>query len=135
MEALRLVAADHRASKAIGTLSGGEMQRIYLARCLVGEPRLILLDEPVTGIDAVGEQDFYACLEEYRRTRNATLAIITHDWQVASYHSSHVLLLNRRQIGFGPPALALSEDCLRRAYGHLGHAHDRLRESGGPSHA
>jgi zinc transport system ATP-binding protein len=135
MEALRLVAADHLASKAIGTLSGGEMQRIYLARCLVGEPRLILLDEPVTGIDAVGEQDFYACLEEYRRTRNATLAIITHDWQVASYHSSHVLLLNRRQIGFGPPALALSEDCLRRAYGHLGHAHDRLRESGGPSHA
>ncbi|MFH1682079.1 MAG: ABC transporter ATP-binding protein [Candidatus Eisenbacteria bacterium] len=129
--ALRMVAAEPLARKPIDTLSGGEMQRVYLARCLAGEPRLILLDEPVTGIDAVGEQDFYSCLEEYRAEKNATLVIITHDWQVASYHSSHVLVLNRRVIGFGPPEEALTEETLRRAYGHLGHLHDRLRDSGG----
>jgi zinc transport system ATP-binding protein len=133
LAALRLVAAEHLARKPIASLSGGEMQRVYLARCLVGEPRLILLDEPVTGIDAVGEQDFYACLENYRAETRATLLIVTHDWQVASYHSSHVLVLNRRQIGFGPPAEALTENTLRRAYGHLGHMHDSLRGSGGPA--
>jgi zinc transport system ATP-binding protein len=130
LSALRDVAAEHLALKPIATLSGGELQRVYLARCLVGEPRLILLDEPVTGIDAVGEQDFYSCLEAYRAGSGATLIIITHDWQVASYHSSHVLVLNRRQIGFGPPSEALSEECLRRAYGHLGHMHERLRGAG-----
>ncbi|RPJ42679.1 MAG: metal ABC transporter ATP-binding protein [Candidatus Latescibacterota bacterium] len=135
LTALRLVAADHLERKPIGALSGGEMQRVYLARSLVGEPKLIFLDEPVTGIDAVGEQDFYSCLEDYRRRTNATLLIITHDWQVASFHSTHVLVLNRRQIGFGPPSEALSEECLRRAYGHLGHMHDRLRMGGGTSNA
>jgi zinc transport system ATP-binding protein len=135
LRACRLVASEHLAWKAIPNLSGGEMQRVYLARALVGEPRLILLDEPVTGIDAVGEQDLYACLEEYRRRKNATIFIITHDWQVASYHSSHVLLLNRKQIGFGPPSEALGEAYLRRAYGHLGHLHEQLRMGGGPEHA
>jgi len=50
---------------------------------------------------------------------------------VASYHSTHVLVLNRRRIGFGPPAQALTEECLRQAYGHLGHVHNELRERGG----
>jgi len=127
LEALAHVGATSLATRPIRELSGGEMQRVYLARSLVSEPRLILLDEPLTGIDAVGEEDFYRLLEKYRDQMGATLFIVTHDWQVASYHSSHVLLLNHRPVSFGPPSAALGEECLREAYGHLGHIHDRLR--------
>ena len=49
--------------------------------------------------------------------------MITHDWHVANHHSDYVLLLNRKQVSFGPPAEALSENNLRVAFGHIGHIH------------
>ncbi|RMH73668.1 MAG: metal ABC transporter ATP-binding protein [Gemmatimonadetes bacterium] len=120
--ALAQVDAGHLVDRSLGKLSGGELQRVYLARTLIRKPRLIMLDEPATGIDLVGEADMYRLLETYQREHHATTLMITHDWE-AAYHSSHVLLLNRRQIGFGPPQQVLTEECLRRAFGHTGHAH------------
>jgi len=125
--ALALVGGERLAGRPIRRLSGGELQRVYLARTLVSEPRLILLDEPLTGVDAVGEADFYHILEEYQERTGVTLFIVTHDWDVATYHSTHVLLIDRKLITFGPPKEALTEECLRKAYGHLGHSHEMLR--------
>ena len=116
-EALELVGAAHLAQRPIGSLSGGELQRVYLARSLVRRPRLILLDEPVTGIDTLGESDFYRILGGYRHVTNATILMVTHDWEVASRHAHRVMVLNHRIISFGPPAEALCEECLRQAYG------------------
>ncbi|MBN1825384.1 MAG: ABC transporter ATP-binding protein [Candidatus Eisenbacteria bacterium] len=124
MAALADVDAAHLADRPIRDLSGGEMQRIYIARCLVSRPRLVLLDEPASGIDAVGEADLYRLLEDYQRENGATMLVVTHDWQVAYHHSTHVLLLDRRQIGFGPARDCLTEDCLRAAFGHTGHSHE-----------
>lgn len=118
------VNAAHLANRPLARLSGGELQRVYLARSLVRSPRLVMLDEPATGIDAVGEADMYRLLESYQQDNNATVLMITHDWHVAKHHASHVLVLNRRKIGFGPPERALSEECLRRAFGHVGHTHN-----------
>jgi zinc transport system ATP-binding protein len=81
----------------------------------------------LTGVDAVGEADFYHILEQYQERTGVTLFIVTHDWDVATYHSTHVLLIDRRLITFGPPREALTEECLRKAYGHLGHSHEMLR--------
>jgi zinc transport system ATP-binding protein len=106
----------------LGRLSGGQLQRVYLARALVRRPRLLLLDEPATGVDRLGEVDLYRHLEAYQEETGATILMITHDWE-AAHHASHVLVLNRRVIGFGPPERALSEECLRQAFGHLGHEH------------
>ena len=83
-----------------------------------------MLDEPATGIDAVGEADMYRMLEDYQSESSATLIMITHDWHVATHHADHVLLLNCEQISFGTPQEALTEDCLRKAFGHIGHEHD-----------
>ena len=83
-----------------------------------------MLDEPATGIDAVGEADMYRMLEDYQQDSSATLLMITHDWHVATHHADHVLLLNCKQISFGIPQEALNEDCLREAFGHIGHKHD-----------
>jgi len=122
LEALGRVGALALAHRPLGRLSGGELQRVYLARALVRRPRLLLLDEPATGVDRLGEVDLYRHLEAYQEETGATLLMVTHDWN-AAHHASHVLVLNRRVIGFGPPGLALSEECLRRAFGHLGHEH------------
>lgn len=117
LEALEMVGAAHLAQRAIGSLSGGELQRVYLARSLVRRPRLILLDEPVTGIDTLGESDFYRILGGYRHVTKATILMVTHDWEVASRHAQRVMVLNHRIISFGPPSEALCEECLRQAYG------------------
>ncbi len=123
LEALREVGALELAERPLGRLSGGQLQRVFLARALVKRPRLLLLDEPATGIDRLGEQDLYRLLEAYQAQSGATVLMITHDWEAAYHHATHVLVLNREVIGFGPPKRALSEECLRRAFGHMGHAH------------
>jgi zinc transport system ATP-binding protein len=123
LAALERVGAQHVAQRAVAQLSGGELQRVYLARSLARRPRIVMLDEPATGIDVVGEKDMYSLLEAFQRETGATILMVTHDLAAAHHHASHVLVLNRRQIAFGPPEAALSEDCLRQAYSHVGHAH------------
>ncbi|MCS7052113.1 MAG: metal ABC transporter ATP-binding protein [Ignavibacterium sp.] len=123
-EALSLVKSEHLAERSLSSLSGGELQRVCLARSFVRNPKLIVLDEPATGIDAIGESDLYNLLENYQSKSGATVLMITHDWHVALHHSDLVLLLNRRQIAFASPKEALSEDNLRIAFGHIGHQHN-----------
>lgn len=123
LQALEQVGATEYAHRQLGRLSGGQLQRVYLARALVRQPELIILDEPATGIDAVGEKDMYAMLERYRAQSGATIAMITHDWDVARYHATQVLVLNQKRFGYGTPAEVLSDDCLGRAYGHAQHQH------------
>lgn len=123
MEALSLVKASQLANRSLSELSGGELQRVCLARSIVRNPKLVVLDEPATGIDAIGEADLYNLLEAYQEKSNATVLMITHDWHVANHHSDFVLLLNRKQVSFAPPAESLSEVNLRTAFGHLGHVH------------
>lgn len=121
LEALEMVGAAHLADRPLGKLSGGELQRIYLARSLARKPRLILLDEPATGIDMVGETDFYRLLDQYRLEENATILLVTHDWEVASHHACRVMVLNHRLIGFGTPEEAMCKECLESAYGPNNH--------------
>ena len=121
--AMDQVGAAHLETRPLSTLSGGELQRVCLARSIVREPRLVLLDEPTTGIDSVGEADMYNLLERYQQQSGATILMITHDWHAATHHADLVLMLNREQISFGPPREALAEENLRRAFGHIGHNH------------
>lgn len=130
--ALARVGALHLANRPIGKLSGGELQRVYLARCLIRQPRLILLDEPATGIDVTLIADMYRLLEEIQTETGATIVMVTHDLAAASYHADLVLLLNQEAIYFGPPRESLTEEHLRRTFGHTGHAHLML---GGTPHA
>ncbi len=121
--ALQLVGASKIANRSIAQLSGGELQRVCIARSIAKNPKLIILDEPAAGIDAVGESDLYNLLEDYQSKYGAAILMITHDWHIANHHSDFVLLLNRIQISYGPPAESLKEEKLRRAFGHIGHDH------------
>ncbi|MFA9459431.1 metal ABC transporter ATP-binding protein [Thiohalorhabdus sp. Cl-TMA] len=129
--ALDRVGAGEFADRPLAALSGGQLQRVYLARALVAEPDLLLLDEPAAGVDRVGEHDLYQYLEEYQADHpEVAIAMITHDWEVARHHAHSCLILNHRVIGCGPSAEVLTEACLREAFGHMGHAHVL-----GPDHA
>jgi len=121
--AMRQTGVEELADRKADTLSGGELQRVYLARALVRRPRLILLDEPATGVDVSGERDMYHILDDYHRRAEATTLMVTHDWVTALHHASHALLLDRRVISYGPPAAALSHAHLVQAFGHSEHAH------------
>lgn len=121
--ALAMVGAAPLADRSLAKLSGGELQRAFLARALVRKPKLVLLDEPATGVDFLAEHDLYDLLERYQADHGATIAMVTHDLSAARYHADRVLVLNRKQHGFGPPDEVLSERCLHEAFGHLGHSH------------
>jgi zinc transport system ATP-binding protein len=131
--ALERVGAGHLAERPIGKLSGGELQRVFLARCLVRKPKLIVLDEPATGIDVTLVTDMYGLLEEIRQEMGATIVMVTHDLAAASYHADKVLLINQEAICYGTPAECLTDEHLRRTFGHTGHAH--LMLTGGERHA
>lgn len=120
---LAIVGAGHLCHKPLGWLSGGELERVYLARALVREPRLLLLDEPATGIDIVGEDDMYCYIEGYQKRSDAVVLMVTHDWLAARHHASQALLLNRRVVSFGKPETALTDKSMREAFGHVGHRH------------
>ena len=126
MEALRQVGAEHLAGRQLSNLSGGELQRIYLARSLVKKPKLLLLDEPALGIDYLSEKDINKLIDEYRTDSKATVVMVTHDWESAYHHADYVLMLNCTQICFEPPEKAFSEDYLRLTFGHIGHKHDMV---------
>lgn len=125
MNALEQVGAAHLAEQSVATLSGGELQRVYLARVLIRRPKLIILDEPATGIDAKGEHDLYHLLEADHAQRGTTILMVTHDWAAAQHHASHVLLLQQRLVAFGASQQVLTEEHLNDAFGHLHHHHAR----------
>lgn len=133
LRALERVGAEALADRPLSELSGGELQRVYLARSLAQEPRLILLDEPATGIDVAGASDLYDVLEEDQDERDTTIVMVTHDWNAAYHHATQVLLLDGRQVGYGHPKSVLTDEGLRDAFGHTGHAHAMLM--GTSSHA
>ena len=121
--ALRRVGAERLVERPLARLSGGELQRAYLARALVRQPEVVILDEPATGVDFLAEHDLNRLLDGYRSETHATVVMVTHDLAAARHHATDVLVLNRAVVGFGPPDRALSDHCLERAYGHVGHGH------------
>ncbi len=121
--ALERVGAGALARRPLARLSGGELQRAYLARALVRRPELVMLDEPATGVDYLAEHDLYDLLESYQADSGATIVMVTHDLSAARYHASKVLVLNRRVHGYGSPDVVMTEECLEQAFGHRHHSH------------
>ena len=111
--------------RQIGELSGGQQQRMFIARALAQEAELMRMDEPFTGLDVPSQEDILGILEQLR-PREVTVLASTHDLSLASEHFDRVLLLNRRQLGFGPGSEIFTTARLLEAYG----GHLRLVENG-----
>lgn len=124
LEALSQVNAENLANREISELSGGELQRIYLARSLITNPKLLLLDEPATGVDLVCETKINEIINKARKDKQTTVLMVTHDISSAHYHSDCSLLLNKELIYFGESSGAFTEENIQKTFSHMGHHHD-----------
>lgn len=115
-QALEAVDMAHLARRQIGALSGGQQQRVFIARALAQEAELMLLDEPLTGLDFASQEDLFALLDKLQQ-RGVTIVVSTHDLSQAAEKFDRVLLLNHRVIGLGEPSQVLTAAKLREAYG------------------
>jgi ABC-type Mn2+/Zn2+ transport system ATPase subunit len=109
----------HLARQSIGDLSGGEQQRVFLARALAQEPHILLMDEPFTGVDVPTQESTLGLLDDLR-AEDVTAMIATHDLAIAARKFDLILLLNHRLIAFGPPAEVMKHEHIAEAFGsHL----------------
>ena len=115
MAALERVRLADRAGRRIGELSGGEQRRALIARALAQEADLLLLDEPLAGLDATAQHDLLRLFEELRK-EGKTLFVATHDLSCVAADFDHAVLLNRRVIAFGRPADVFTEELLNAAF-------------------
>jgi ABC-type Mn2+/Zn2+ transport system ATPase subunit len=115
-ESLERVQADHLTNKHIGELSGGQQQRVFIARALALETDLLLLDEPLTGLDIPSYEALLNILDGLRPD-GVTVLFATHDMSLAAERFDRVMLLNRRIIALGSPGEVLTQENLVTAYG------------------
>ncbi|MDX1415022.1 MAG: metal ABC transporter ATP-binding protein [Candidatus Promineifilaceae bacterium] len=117
------VRATHLAKRQIGELSGGQQQRVFIARALAQEAELLLMDEPLTGLDMPSQSVIFDILESIGKT-GVTVLVATHDLNLAAERFDRVMLINRRLIAFGKPPTVLTSKNLRYAYGGQVHVVD-----------
>lgn len=117
---LAQVGLEALAKRQIGELSGGQQQRMFIARALAQEAELMLLDEPLTGLDLPAQTEILRILD-LLKARGVTVLLSTHDLHQAATAFDRVLLLNRRLISYGVPDEALKAEHLELAY--LGQLH------------
>ncbi len=95
LEALGTVGMQEMANRMLGSLSGGQLQRVMLARVLVNQPEILLLDEPTTGLDEHAAKSLYELLQHLNRDHGITVVMVTHDVERASRYVGRVLTLGR----------------------------------------
>ena len=103
-------------SKKIGTLSSGQFQKILVLWSLIGNPSVLLFDEPTTGIDVGGEETIYQFLDQLKKERGLTILLVTHDLNIVSKYSNYVICLNKKVICLGAPHEILTPENLQNLY-------------------
>jgi zinc transport system ATP-binding protein len=140
MAALARVGVADAAGRQMAQLSGGELQRVLLARALLAAPQILVLDEPTAGLDQPGEAAFYRLLEEVRSETGAAVLLVSHDLHVVMAASDRVVCLNGHVCCEGAPQVVREAPAYRALFGQgtqgalalYRHDHDHAH---GPGHA
>ena len=115
-QAIESVEATTYADRAIGTLSGGEQQRLLLAQALVGTPRLLVLDEPLASLDLYNQQAIAHLVSRVARAQGMTVLLVAHDVNPLLPVVDRVLYIARGQVTLGTPAEIVTTETLSRLY-------------------
>lgn len=140
--ALSVTGCDGIADRPIGRISGGQLQRTMIARALASRPRLLVLDEPTVGIDAVGQKQFSKMLSDIQASLGVTVVVVTHDLRTIAAGCDRVACLHRTLHAHGSPdgltPGVLAEVFRHEVEGMFGEVHvdaHRATECDDPSHA
>ncbi len=116
LQALAKMEIEHLASRQISQLSGGQQQRTFLARALVQNAKLFLMDEPFAAVDAATERAIVMLLKELQAA-GSTIVVVHHDLHTVPEYFDHLVLLNTRLVAAGPTAAVFTENNLQKTYG------------------
>ena len=102
--------------KRVGTLSGGELQRVLLALALEPIPNILILDEPLSGVDVEGQAELMDMLDEIRKTYDLSILMTTHDFTTLPRYADQVVLINHRIVKMDTPAALLASDEFKEVF-------------------
>lgn len=117
-QAMEITRIDHLARRRLDQLSGGEQQRVLIARAICQQPRIIVLDEPTAALDLAHQVRVMDLMERLKTERNVTVVMVSHDLNLAAMFADRVLLLDRgRMARQGTPEHVLEYTTLEKVYG------------------
>ena len=116
-KSLEVMGIQHIRDRSIWKVSGGQRQRAMVARALVRDPLLMIVDEPTAGLDLAASSGLLKTITELNRQNGITVIFVTHDLQLAGHHASHVAVFKNRRVTCGPVAEALTDENLGNAFG------------------
>lgn len=116
LECLERVHGEELINKRVGTLSGGELQRVLLALALEPLPNLLILDEPLSGVDVDGIEMLMDMLDEIRQTYDLSILMTTHDFGILEKYADQVILLDHEIIKQGAPADVITSDAFNSVF-------------------
>jgi zinc transport system ATP-binding protein len=103
--------------RRFGAVSTGQFQRMLIAWALVDEPKVLLFDEPTSGIDVGGQETIYSLLHKFWKEWNLTMLLVTHDLNIVWEHGDNVLCMSRKTLCYGKPKEVITPEGLEEIYG------------------
>ena len=116
-EVLREVGVNAFMDKRLGELSGGQMQRLLMAKAMLKEPRLLMLDEATSGVDMAAEMTFFELIEHVNEEHGVTIVLISHEVQMVYKFATQILCLNKDLVCNGRPKEAITQEVLEKLHG------------------
>jgi iron complex transport system ATP-binding protein len=117
-QAMKFTEVDHLAGRKLNQLSGGEQQRVFLARAICQEPKILLLDEPTASLDLAHQVRIMDLMERLKAEKGVTIVMVSHDINLAAMYGDRLLLLREgRIIRLGAPGQILNFETLEETYG------------------
>ncbi len=132
LEALEEFAAEDLIDKKVGMLSGGELQRVLLAMAVMDDPDLLLLDEPVSGIDKNGMDLFYEKMKYLKENHDLAVVLVSHDLDYVAKYSDKVILLEETVAASGSPRVVFNSPEFKKVFG--GASYEFKKEAACESH-
>jgi len=114
---LKEVGMETSHHKLLGQLSGGQLQRVLIAKALLNNPRILFLDEPAAGIDIKGERNFYELIKHLNEEHKVTIILVSHEMDIVFKYATYVICLNRQMLCFGKPKEILTNTTIKELYG------------------